>query len=299
MTNVKEKAKQLIEAEKQRLGSYSAVAEKCGVSEATLSLILSNKYRTDSEDIFDKIINEIVGVGASDWHTVPIGNLNRMFKFADVAKAKSMFVAVSEKAGSGKSAAWNAYYEKSTGGVYKLRCREWGKREFLRGLCKATGAAIPKGYTSNDAVSEIIFEFFARRSRQKPLLIIDEADKLKPSALRFLIPLYNELEDRLGVIVSGTENLEKEIKRGVNYASKGYDEIDSRFGRNFIHLIGATLADVRKICAANGIENKETQTAIFNECGAVLKDVDNQDIKVVEDLRRLKRIIQRHQLQNQ
>ena len=123
------------------------------------------------------------------------------------------------------------------------------------------------------------------------MLIIDEADKLKAPALRFLIPLYNRLEDKMGLVILGTENLEKEIKNGVRLQRKGYDEIDSRFGRNYIHLNGATKNDVAKIAIANGIADKKIHKDIFDKCRPVNKLIGKQNVKVVEDLRRVKRVI--------
>ncbi len=141
-----------------------------------------------------------------------------------------------------------------------------------------------------------VIDFFQQRAKYKPLLIIDEADKLRPAALRSLIPIYNELEEQLGMVIMGTDNLEKEVKRGVRFDKKGFDEIDSRFGRNFIHLVGATQKDVADICAANGITDTVLQTSIFKECEPRQIMVQNQPRTVVEDLRRVKRAVQRELL---
>lgn len=299
MANLKEKTKKLIEAEKQRLGSYESVAYKCGVSPATITQVMQDKYNTESETMIAKIAQTLGYEGENAWQIVPIINSTSILKVVNEARQKSLFVAISDKAGSGKTAALKHYYAESKGGVFFVQCREWGKREMLRQFCKSLGIAIPSGYMSNDELGELIFDYFSKRVRMKPQLVIDEADKLKPSALRFLIPLFNEHEDKLSVIISGTENLEKEIKRGVQYAAKGYDEIDSRFGRKFIHLTGATFKDVQAICNANGVHSTDTHKAIFEECGVANKTIESRNIKVVEDLRRLKRIIQRYQILNQ
>lgn len=140
---------------------------------------------------------------------------------------------------------------------------------------------------------------------QKPVLLIDEGDKLSPSALRKLISLFNKTEDRLGLIISGTENLEKEIKRGVKYSKKGYDEIDSRLGRVFIHLKGATYDEVLGICKVNGIADENVAVSIWDEMEKTSKEtlVRNKSGKTatkmmeyVEDFRRLKRVVKRHLL---
>jgi hypothetical protein len=140
-----------------------------------------------------------------------------------------------------------------------------------------------------------ISETFKRMAHLKPELILDQANSLRSSSLRTLIHLFNECEDILGLVIIGSDNLEHEIKRGVRLNKLGYDEIDSRFGRKYIHLIGATQADVRKICEVNGITDKDTQERIFADCEPIkkeLKDSDNvKSIRVVEDIRRLKRLI--------
>ena len=87
---------------------------------------------------------------------------------------------------------------------------------------------------------------------RSPMLILDEADKLSPEALRLLIPLYNELEEHISVVMAGTEHLKKHMRNGVIYRKKGYDELESRFGRSYFSLLGATKEDVRKIAEANG-----------------------------------------------
>jgi len=136
------------------------------------------------------------------------------------------------------------------------------------------------------------------------LLIDEEADKLKPGALRTLIPLFNRTEDRLGLIMSGTENLEKEIRQGVRLKKKGYDELESRFGRSYIHLKGATEKEVQAICEANGIDTPETIALIWGELEKESKPVTvktptgTKDVMMpfVEDFRRLKRLIKRELL---
>jgi hypothetical protein len=95
----------------------------------------------------------------------------------------------------------------------------------------------------------------------------------------------------------GTENLEYEMKKGVRLNRLGFDELESRFGRTYKHLIGLTLADCRKVCEANGLTDKALQEATFRECNPVKVNLsDGKRIDVIEDVRRLKRIIKREHL---
>lgn len=211
---------------------------------------------------------------------------------------------ISDKAGIGKSASLNSYAEiNADNDVFYIRCREWAKREFLTELCTILGIDTGKSYMHIDKLGMKVVEFFAKRNQVKPLLIVDQANDLKDSALRWFIQLYNEREDEMSVIISGTEHLEQSIKRGVRLKKLGFDELESRFGRSYISLIGATKDCVKKICAANGINDVRTQNAIFDEMKPTSKEIMIGDqptfVKMVDDLRRLKRVIIREKIKLQ
>ena len=153
----------------------------------------------------------------------------------------------------------------------------------------------------------MITEYLNGMASDKPVLIIDEADKLKPAAFRKLIPLYNRTEHRLGCVLAGTESLHKEIARGVRNNTKGYDEIDSRLGRSYIELPGATEQDVLDICEANGLEH-DRAAAIWSEVEKVKRlvkvqnkrgETKEKNLFFCEDLRRLMRLVKREQMANQ
>jgi hypothetical protein len=93
----------------------------------------------------------------------------------------------------------------------------------------------------------------------------------------FFITLYNQLEDRCGIVLCATDHLSKRVKRGLTLNRRGYKEIYSRVGRKFIELEGVGITDVTQICMANGIKNP-----------ALIKDIYNDS---ENDLRRVKRKI--------
>jgi DNA transposition AAA+ family ATPase len=290
-----------IEAEKARLGTYNKVAVKCGISEGAISQIRSGTYPAESESVWHKIAKALnYSLHAEVWNIVNIDNTKTIVHYLQAAKTRSLAIGFSHKAGSSKTTSTRLYeQENSATGVFRLECMEWNRREFLIQLCRTLGISIERNHAlsdQNEMVTEIA-EFFNQRAAIKPLLILDEADKLKPAALRTLIPLYNLCESRLGLAICGTDNLEKEMKTGVRHQLKGYDELSSRFGRRFIHLPGATEGDVSKICTANGIADKKVHKLIFEECETVRGFVENQEVKVTHDLRRVRRIIERKLLE--
>lgn len=286
--------------EKEHLGSMNNVAKKLEVSPATIShnLLKSENWRSVSESKWADIAARL-GVSLIDrqWNIVPTANYKMMARTLSDAQREGMFMAVSEKAGSGKTAAITDYVKNSPDhSAYFLQCEEWSRKGFLLALCAQLGVSAGK-YDSMDILADHIVRFFKQRSKQVlPLLILDEADKLRPAALRFLILLYNRLEDEIGLVACGTDNLEKEIKRGVKRADKGYDEIDSRLGRSFVRLRGTSREDVAMICKANGVTDEGAIARIFADCDPFHKMIGTKYVEIIPDVRAVKRKIKRELL---
>lgn len=313
MTKLTQKEKlqiiQKIEDKKIALGSYSAVAAFCKKSDAVINQMRQGKYVTKSDDAWMEV-GTLLGwkpEGANNkhlWQLAETTDYKSIRKVLNDAKYNSIFLPIADFAGIGKSTSLKMYAdENANNNVYYLRSMEWGKREFLENLLRTLGIDTGRGYHPPNTYIQLIIDFFQARSIQQPLLIIDEADKLKSSSIGTLIPIYNECEDALGVVIAGTENLEKEIKKGVKFSKKGYDELDSRFGRKYIKLIGCTLNETQKICAANGIDDEELVKDFFEQCGPVRKELTVQKqkifVRVITDLRRLKRLVIKHKLKEQ
>lgn len=297
MTNLQKTAiVHAIDTEKERLGSYGQVATKADVSTATISQMRNNNWDLIKDEMWLKV-GKALGYNDSEWQIAETINYKKVSRICNDAKQFNLFMMISDKAGIGKSTALKSYAQMNAeNGVFYIRCREWAKREFLTELCSELGIDIGKSYLHIDKLGMKVVEFFAKRTSIKPLLIVDQANDLKDSALRWFIQLFNEREDEMSVIIAGTEHLEQTITRGVKLKKLGMDEIESRFGRAYITLIGATIDCVKKVCIANGIPDPQTHKRIFDELKPVFKEVQIsadqiQNVKVVNDLRRLRRLV--------
>lgn len=289
-----------------RLGSQSKVADKIGVSVASLSLWLNGKYGADTSKM-DAKIAAALGYQEDGWQVVTsIANYRKIEFVVRSCKQESMWMAISNKAGSGKTQTLEHLFNRDlSGSVIFIQAEEWNARQFLLELAERTCGVPKRAYTDIPTLLKLITEYLNRLAADQPLLIIDEADKLRPAALRKLIPIYNRTEHRLGCVLAGTENLHKEIARGVRNNLKGYDEIDSRLGRTFIDLPGATEQEVRDICLANRLDN-EAAERVWNEVEKVKKitkvkskkdgAVREKSVFICEDLRRLMRLIKKEQI---
>lgn len=293
---------ELIEEEKIRMTSYRAVAKKCKVSEASISQLRKGNYLGSNDEILERIGISLAYVfDNGSWKIANTTNFQIVTNVLTDAKSESMFVGIAHRAGSGKTVSSDVFHNANRrNNVFKLTAREWNGRYFLVQVAQLIGADIPKGYANINQLLDVISNTVKGMANTNPLLIVDQANSLKPSALRTFIHLFNLNEDILGLVILGTDNLETEIKRGVRLNKTGYDEFDSRFGRRYIHLIGNTLSDTRKICEANGIADNVIQKRIFDEAEPIRTTVKvrNQDktIMVVEDTRRIKRLIKGERL---
>ncbi len=284
--------------EKSLLGSMNKVAAKLSISSATISANILNpdNWVKVSENMWADLAGKL-GVNLVDrvWNIVPTNNLKMIHQVLADAQNEGLFMAISEKAGSGKTAAIAQYAHNNTG-VYVLQCEEWSRKAFLIRLATAVGITVGR-YETAESMAEGIVKFFKQRAKEcLPLIVLDEADKLRPSALRFIIPLYNRLEDEIGLVACGTDNLEKEVKKGVAAATKGYDEIDSRLGRSFVHLLGATKQDIEAICHANGVTDPAGIARIWKDSNPIHKQIGVKYMEIVTDLRAVKRKIKRERL---
>ncbi|MFC5408037.1 AAA family ATPase [Larkinella bovis] len=286
------------------LGTWQKVAAKTGANVATISknMMEPGRWNLVSDTMWAKVAGKLAyKITQTEWVYVETTNSKIVKQVLSDAQNDCLFIAISDKAGSGKSSSIAAYKaQDANNSVIVFECRDWTRHNFFVKLAEALGVQMPKFgmyHFRTDQLFEKIVSFLKTMvATKRPLLILDEADKLRPEALTFIVPLYNELKGEIGLVIAGTENLERQIKRGVRYAKKGYDEVDSRLGRSFVHLVGTTKTDVVNICSANGID-KAKANEIWNELETEQKQIGGRYIEVVVDLRRVERIVKRVQKQ--
>jgi DNA transposition AAA+ family ATPase len=240
-----------------------------GISSATLSKVLNGDWDTISDDMWRSIAAQ-TGHDATAWQTVATRGFERMGFILDNAKQESLAIAVTGDAGCGKTEAVKQYTA-GHAATYHLCCSEyWNRRTFIAKLLRALGKDMAG--TVSEQMDAIVEEL---QAVEKPLIVLDEADKLSDQVLYFFISLYNQLEGQCGLVLCATSFLEKRITRGVRFNRRGYQEIYSRIGRKFVKLQVVNDEDIAAVCRANGV----TSAA---DIGAIIKDADC-------DLRRVKR----------
>lgn len=268
----------------QKFNSQNRAAAAIGIAPATVSAILNNDWALVSEAMFIKIADAI-GYEASSWQAIETKVWKIFNKILNDAQENAFVMAVTSDAGSGKTFTSKSYV-KNHAEAYHISCKSyWTKKDFLIEIGRAIGNKTD-GKRVTVLVDEIINTLRWRDS--KPLLILDEADKLSDTVLQLFITLYNDLEGRCGIVLCATDHLEMHIRRGVNLGHTGFNEIISRLGRKFIALPSITSKDVTMICEANGITTAEAINEVL--IGSAYEG-RAKGKNALYDLRRVHRII--------
>ena len=260
-------------------GSQAKAAAALKVSNATVSQMINGNWELIKDEMWRTVSNGI-GMQGGNWATVATGGYKRMTSVLEDAQENSLVMAVIGDAGCGKTQAIE-HYVKNHRNAYHLQCAEyWNKKNFLQNLCQQMGMRNTYG-TVYDLIEDIVREL---EKQDSPLIIVDEADKLSDVVLYFFITFYNRLEDHCGIVLCATGYLKKRIISGERNERKGFAEIHSRVGRNFIGMPQTTSEDIAAICEANGVDD-------LNAINTICKKSDF-------DLRRVKRLVHAYKQSN-
>ena len=236
-----------------------------GVSAATVTQVLKGNWDSIADKMWRNIKAQIFA--KEDWVCVETAAYQTLTALISDAQENSQVYAIIAPAGSGKTKTMQLY-EKENPNAYMVQCNEfWNKKAFMGELLAAMGRD-SSGLTVNEMVNEAVRVL---KSTETPVILLDEFDKVNDQVLYFFITLYNLLD--CGIVMCATDFLEKRIKRGLKLNKKGYKEIYSRIGRNFIEVNAITQADCIQICTANGITTKTDIKAVWADCEGDLRRV--------------------------
>lgn len=252
-----------------------------GISAGTLSSMMNGNWSRISDAMWTKVAEQVKPTGSSSatgWTIVETGAYQEIsYAMQDAQEYMNVTWIVGE-AGCGKTTTGRLYAEDHKEAFYILCSEDMLKGEFVRTIARKLGIR-SEGYTVRELWQEIIESIIQMES---PLIIFDEADKLPESVFQYFISMYNNLEDRCGVVFLSTDYIKRRISNGLRYGRKGYKEIFSRIGRKYFDLEPTSAQDVYAICTANGITSRE-------DIDKIIKEGDGYDF----DLRRVKKSVHR------
>ncbi|MBU2923018.1 AAA family ATPase [Winogradskyella psychrotolerans] len=257
--------------------SQAHMAKLLEVSTAIVSQVINNNWKLISNEMW-RIIQKRLFIDF-EWKTVAINNFKLVTHFLNTAKSQGISVAISDTAGKSKSETFKYFWKQNINNTIYVQCKtSWTKKTYLKALLTAAGQ-------ENYGKTEELLNRFIKHlmSLEHPMVILDQADKLKDPQLDLFMDFYNDLNGHCGFMISGVKALEKRILKGVQHKRVGYEEFYSRIGRKFIELDHITLNDVTLICRANGVEDEAEITYIYNNCEddlrRVRRDIDIYKLK--------------------
>ena len=269
------------------VSSFSSQKKACtslhDVSEATVLCMIGEKeFCWDAiSDAMWRNVAKQVGEVANFNSLVETQNFHTLNLYFDLARDEGATFAIIGNAGWGKSytAKWYSAVNRKNN-VYYMECAEyWNKKKFLQYLLLQMGKN-GAGMGTAELMESILREM---RRQNKPLIIMDEIDKLPDPVLKFFITLYNELNKICGFVWLSTNAIEKRIKMGLDKNTIGYHELYSRVGASFISLNMPSVDEISEICKENGISDKEKVALIVNEVRQIGGDLRRVDRNILKD----------------
>lgn len=252
-------------------GSQAKAATAIGISAATVNQVLNNNWDLISEEMWRHIAAHI-NFEASSYVIAETRGYRRVYNLLSESQNAPLVISIVGNAGCGKTAAIKSYCEKNKN-AYHLCCSEyWNRKQFLVELLQCMGES-HIGLTVANMVDDIVKVL---KKKNRPLIILDETDKLSDQVLYFFITLYNKLEDHAGIVLCSTDYFRRRLEFGVRIARKGYQEIYSRIGRRFISIQMPDADDITQICVANGITDELEIQKIIEKSERDLRSVKVQ-----------------------
>ena len=293
-TQQKHEIGRMLQLEFSNLGSWVRLANKVKVNQNTVRYNMTDpeKWVNVSDRMWADVANKLgYKLTESPWALVPTTNTMVMFELLDRAQNEQLFTAISHEAGQGKTAGVSMYMQQKDA-VFYVECEEsWSHKRFVQKIAETLGLRT-ENYNVSDLTDMIVGYLKQKAATTRPLLIVDEANKLKPMSLRFFIPLFNKLQDEIGMVIIGAHDLQKHIQSGVRRDARGFDELESRLGRAYMPLVGIFQADVVAICNANGLTDKGAHQKIWERLEPQRVEIHGRYVWVSkQDLRVLKQAV--------
>jgi len=231
-----------------------------GISASTISQVKNNNWELLSDRLWHTIARQ-VGFYCGEWQPADTGAyLLLRILFSD-AQHYAMAYGIAISKGLGKTFTAGHYTRENDNTFYIACNEEYNRKTFMLSLMKGAGL------DTKGSVPQMMEQFAGYiTSLEEPLLILDDAHKLKDRVLHLVVLLANAMAGKAGIIVMGGNELRMRIVEGVRLKKVGFDEIYKSIGRRFITLGSLGPKDVELVCRANGVYDDDLISHITDTC---------------------------------
>jgi AAA domain-containing protein len=231
-----------------------------GISSSTISQVKNSNWELLSDRLWHHIARQVAFYNG-EWQPADTSAyLLLRILFSD-AQHYAMTYGISIGEGLGKTFTAHHYTRENDNIFFIAGNENFNRKSFMATLMTCAGLQ------ANGAVPELLQQLTNYVSeREEPLLVIDDAHKLKDRVLHMVVLLANSLTGKAGIIIMGRDELRTRIIEGVRLKKIGFDEIYKSIGRRFITLGSLGPKDVELVCRANGVYDDGVIKHISEQC---------------------------------
>jgi hypothetical protein len=231
-----------------------------GISSSTISQVKNSNWELLSDRLWHHIARQ-VGFYSGEWEPADTSAYMLLRILLSDAQHYGMTYGISIGDGLGKTFTAHHYTRENDNTWYVACNGEFNRKSFITRLMTIAGME------AKGSVPELMQQFVNyAQDKEEPLLILDDAHKLKDRVLHMVVLLANSLAGKAGIVIMGGDELRTRIIEGVRLKKIGFDEIYKSIGRRFITLCSLGPKDVELVCRANGLYDEEMISIINGEC---------------------------------
>jgi type II secretory pathway predicted ATPase ExeA len=182
-----------------------------------------------------------------DWNYVETANSKTIGGAIQAGKNMGIMFALTGDTGTGKTFAAKYHVSRIENAYYILGDVLTTKAAFLDAILEAMGIESPK-QTASAKIHAIVNHV---QTKQLPVLVIDDAGKLKNAVIQLIQVIYDRIEGRLGIVILGTPDFRIKVRKDAAAGRAFMPEFSGRIAH--WQLIKVDKEAIKLICENNGV----------------------------------------------
>jgi hypothetical protein len=200
-----------------------------------------------------------------EWVTLKTANYNEILELCGLTLEYSLFYCIVGGPGAGKTTAFKNFSEENKNVLYLKLDVTFEPKDLYIEILRLCGIQ-DYGY---DLKSKHLAEKVARVLNERPgksILIVDDAGRLKSADyVEHWQGVRDATQEKVGIILAGTQKFKKDFERWVAKGSKGIPELNDRI-IDWIILKNPSKRELQAVATRNGITSAEDLEMLTKKC---------------------------------